>query len=441
MNLPVLTLGTAAVDFVSGLERLHGPVTVVRRCTELAELLAAAQSGLARAAIVAGQTQDLDGGVLERLHSAEVSVVALTDDDGERLRLQALGIRTGAETVEPAVLAALVAESAAQLQGAWPPARTAAGTAGPPLAGLADPARALEPRIADPVQAGPPAADGGLVAVWGPAGAPGRTTVAVNLAAEYAASGQRTLLVDADTYGASVAAFLGLLDESAALAHACRMADQGVLDREAFERVCLKVAVTGTSLRVLTGITRVDRWTELRPSALGTVLTLARAVADVVVVDCGFSLEHEEELSFDSMAPRRNGATLRVLELADRVLAVGSADSIGMPRLVRALDELGHAVPSASAEVVLNKVRAAAVGPRPEAQLREAWERFGPVHEIRALLPADPAAADAALLGGSVLLEAAPDSALRHAIAALSGSRLSAPRRGLRRRALVKVKF
>ncbi|HXF02776.1 MAG TPA: chromosome partitioning protein [Arthrobacter sp.] len=440
MSLPVLTLGTAAVDFVSGLERLHGPVTVVRRCTELAELLAAAQSGLARAAIVAGQTQDLDGGVLERLLSVEVSVVALTDDDGERLRLQALGIRTGAETVEPAALAALVAESAAQLQGSWPAAGPAGGVAGR-MAGLADPAGALQPRAAAPVQPGPPAADGQLVAVWGPAGAPGRTTVAVNLAAEYAAAGQRTLLVDADTYGASVAAFLGLLDESAALAHACRMADQGVLDREAFERVCLKVAVTGTSLRVLTGITRADRWTELRPSALGVVLALARAVADVVVVDCGFSLEHEEELSFDSVAPRRNGATLRVLELADRVLAVGSADSVGLPRLIRALDELGRAVPSASAEVVLNKVRAAAVGARPEAQLREAWERFGPVHEIRALLPADPAAADAALLGGSVLLESAPDSALRHAIAGLAGSRLSPPRRGLRRRAPVKVKF
>ena len=199
--------------------------------------------------------------------------------------------------------------------------------------------------------------------------------------------------------------------------------------------------MTGTSLRVLTGITRADRWTELRPSALGAVLELARAVADVVVVDCGFSLEHEEELSFDSVAPRRNGATLRVLELADRVLAVGSADSVGLPRLVRALDELGRAVPSASAEVVLNKVRAAAVGARPEAQLREAWERFGPVREIRALLPADPAAADAALLGGSVLLESAPDSALRHAIAGLAGSRLSPPRRGLRRRAPVKVKF
>jgi MinD-like ATPase involved in chromosome partitioning or flagellar assembly len=440
MSLPVITLGTAASDFVSGLERLHGPVTVVRRCAELAELLAAAQSGLAQAAIIAGQTGELDGGVLERLHSADVSVVALTDDDGERRRLESLGIRTGGETIEPGALAELVAEAVDQLHGSLLPAGAATGNL-PGLAGLADPARALQPRDAKPAPPPPAAANGELVAVWGPAGAPGRTTVAVNLAAEYAAAGRRTLLVDGDTYGASVAAFLGLLDESASLALACRMADQGVLDIEALERVCLKVALTGASLRVLTGITRVDRWTELRPAAMAMVLELARVVADVVVVDCGFSLEHDEELSFDTMAPRRNGATLRVLELADRVLAVGSADSVGLPRLVRALDELDHTVPSVAAEVVLNKVRAAAVGARPEAQLREAWERFGPVRDIRVMLPADPAAADAALLSGSVLLETAPESPLRHAIAGLAGSGLAAPKRGLRRRALAKVKF
>ena len=43
----------AREDVVGGLERLHGPVTVVRRCAELTELLAACQSGLARAAVVA----------------------------------------------------------------------------------------------------------------------------------------------------------------------------------------------------------------------------------------------------------------------------------------------------------------------------------------------------------------------------------------------------
>ena len=55
----------------------------------------------------------------------------------------------------------------------------------------------------------------------------------------------------------------------------------------------------------------------------------------MVVVDCGFSLEADEEISFDTVAPRRNGATLAVLSDADLVLAVGSADPPGMERLVR----------------------------------------------------------------------------------------------------------
>ena len=34
--------------------------------------------------------------------------------------------------------------------------------------------------------------------------------------------------------------------------------------------------------------------------------TLSRSLGEVVVVDCGFSLEDDEELSYDTMAPRRN---------------------------------------------------------------------------------------------------------------------------------------
>ena len=51
---------------------------------------------------------------------------------------------------------------------------------------------------------------GQLTAVWGPFGAPGVTTVEVNLAAESALDGYRTLLIDANTYGAAVAVQLGL---------------------------------------------------------------------------------------------------------------------------------------------------------------------------------------------------------------------------------------
>ena len=53
--------------------------------------------------------------------------------------------------------------------------------------------------------------------------------------------------------------------------------------------------------------------------------------------------------SFDTMAPRRNAATLRSLELADTVFAVGAADSIGVPRLVRGLAELRSGRPAGGA--------------------------------------------------------------------------------------------
>ena len=95
-----------------------------------------------------------------------------------------------------------------------------------------------------------------LVAVWGPAGAPGRTVIAVNLAAESALLGRRVLLVDADTYAASVAASLGMLDEAAGLAQACRLADQGRLDAVGLRRCATAVSVAGASVDVLTGLTR-----------------------------------------------------------------------------------------------------------------------------------------------------------------------------------------
>src|SRR5690606_35205924 len=101
---------------------------------------------------------------------------------------------------------------------------------------------------------------GGMVVVWGPTGAPGRTTVAINLAAEIAASGQRVLLVDADVWGAAVAPSLGLLEESAGLAAAVRAADQGTLEPASLLRLCAQVS---DRLLVLPGLPRASRWREV----------------------------------------------------------------------------------------------------------------------------------------------------------------------------------
>jgi Mrp family chromosome partitioning ATPase len=407
VSIPVVTVGQSREDLVGGLERLHGPVTVVRRCAELAELLAACQSGLARAAVVAEGSEGLTASLVDRLGAVGVAIIALTDNAEEAARLRKIGVASALTGVESAELSDRIADAVAQLTGAHRPAS---------LSAPADTGAALATDPVVPESEAEGDGTGKLIVVWGPAGSPGRTTVAANIAGEMAADGRAVLLVDADTYGASVAAVLGLLDESAGLAQACRLADQGLLDSDALRKVAATVATTSGTFRVLTGITRADRWTELRAPALAVVLERARQIADVVVVDTGFCLEADEELSFDTMAPRRNAATLRPLELADTVFAVGAADPVGVPRMVRALAELEGAVPQASPTVVMNKVRSSSVGRAPERQLRDAWERYGPASGIKAFLPYDPAAADAALLAGSLLLEASPDSTLRHAI-------------------------
>lgn len=262
---------------------------------------------------------------------------------------------------------------------------------------------------------------GRITAVWGPAGAPGRTTVAVNLAAEAAALGARVLLVDADTYAPAAGVLLGLTDESAGLAQAARTADRGRLDRSALDSAAVRVRAAGADLCVLTGLTRPERWPELRGAAVEEVMRCAREGWDEVVVDVGFCLEEDEELSFDIPAPQRNGATLAVLRAADRILAVGGGDSVGLPRLMRGVDALREAVPDGpEPEVVVNRVRPAASGTAPQSQITAVWRRFGPGLPITAFLPADPAACDRALLGGRLLAEAAPKSPLRKALRELA---------------------
>ncbi|THJ65969.1 chromosome partitioning protein [Arthrobacter echini] len=424
MSIPVVTLGAAASAFVPGLEQLRGPVTVVRRCDDVAELIAACQSGLARAAILAPGATELTVSLVTRLRFAGVVVVALADDAPEPEPPGLEGIAYVDRNVAPAALADAVSLAVERFDAEDSRPRGSLAYADP--LDLPETVVAAAPR--SPEGDDPPGA-GRVIAVWGPMGSPGRTIVAINMAAELAAAGTSVLLVDADTYAASIGPSLGLLDESAGLAQACRIADQGGFTAAALDRIAVSIAIRGGRLRVLTGITRADRWPEVRPAALSHVPGAARALAGVTIIDCGFCLEADEELSFDTLAPRRNGATLRCLELADDVVAVGGADAIGVPRLVKALTELVEIVPTTAPRVVFNRVRAAAVGRSPESQLREAWARFGPASGIAAFLPVDHAAADQALLAGTALLETAASSPLRRAIADLADVPVSDRRR------------
>ncbi len=418
MVLPVMALGVSTWPLVDGIERLPGPVTVVRRCLDLTELLAAARAGLGRAALVAEGAEDLTASLLEQIRLGGAALLVLEGHDHRRLA--GLGAVVVPEHATPEDAARLVEEAVAAAAGA----PTTVGYADVVAAGRADAAAGADPGGLEDLGGAEPSGPRGagrIVAVWGPTGAPGRTTVAVNLAAEIALLGQDTALLDADTYGPSVAAALGMLDEAAGLAQACRLADQGRLDGAALRRTAADVAVAGRTVRVLTGLTRQDRWPELRSSAVAAVLERSVQEFGTTVVDCGFALEADEELTVDTMAPRRHAAALTVLERADVVVAVGAADTIGVPRLVKGLPDVAAAAPGARLVVVVNKLRRSAAGRSPELGIREAWARFGAGPAVELFVPWDPETFDEALLAGAVLAETAAGSAGRAAFRTLAG--------------------
>jgi MinD-like ATPase involved in chromosome partitioning or flagellar assembly len=425
VNLPVLTAVTDATwesELVAALDGNEHGVTVVRRCVDVADLLAAAASGTGRVAVLSADLRRLDRAVLSRLYTSGVAVVGLIapgDEEADR-RLRQLGVgHVLSGDADPQVIAEFIREAAAA-----PPGRNEHGHG--------DPGAAL-PDLGTPAEFGTTAGSGQVIAVWGPAGSPGRTTVAVGVADEAARLGVSTLLVDGDTYGGAVAQVLGLLDESPGFAAATRLDNQGALDVSALAQLARAI---NPKLRVLTGITRADRWPELRADSVRGVLGRARSLAAVTVVDCGFSLEQDEELSYDTAAPRRNAVTIAALETADVVLAVGSADPIGIQRLVRGLADLSALLPGKTPRVLVNRLRSGVVPGDPAREVAAALRRFAGVPSVT-MLPYDLDPLDRALSRGCTLGEVAMGSRLRLALTELAGDLVGvappAPPRRLRR--------
>lgn len=370
-EIPVLlaATGPGEADLVRAMNAARG-LRVVRRCADGAEVLAAAGAQVGAVAVIAASLLGVDGEFVDRLQRAGLRVVGIAapEDTG---RAAALGCDAVVSTLDPpsAVVAAVAA---------------------------------LPVITAVPPPPPPPKGAGGLgqvVVVWGPHGAPGRTSVAINLAASL----QECLLVDADTRAPSVAQTLGVLDESSGLAAASRLASDGRLTSEGIIRAARKV---GTS-DLLTGLTRPDRWREVPGSALTTVLRTARETYRWTVVDCAGGWEEDADGAATAFAPKRDSAQVAALREADVLVVVGTADPVGVVRLV----ELLAARPRLSAReiVAVTRARTSVTGPAATHAVKEALARFAGRTEA-IVIPDDRPGFDAALLAGTTLAEAAPSS-------------------------------
>lgn len=367
----------------------HPGVVVLKRCVDVDDLLATASAGQAQVAVLGAELPGLDASVVADLHGHGVRVLAVAADaDVASTRSGHLGLDgvLGEDRVD------VVADVVTGLTSDAPPTMSAAPSS-----------VAAELVTADDGPAGR------VVAVWGPAGAPGRTTIAVALAAELARRRLTTLLLDADPYGGAVAQHLGVLDEVSGLLSAARLVAGGTLG-ERFPTVQRRLS---DRLRLVTGLPRPDRWTEVRPGALGEIVDAARRDAQVVI-DTGFSLEHDPAADFGAR-PQRNGLTLEALEVADDIVVVGSADPVGLARLARAISDAHDSLAGPRLRLVVNRMRPT-LGWR-EVDVAAMLGGFGSNVGVH-FLPDDQASVDRALVAGRTLLEGG-ESPLTKAVAGL----------------------
>ena len=240
-----------------GARCLDGP-SLLERASEPGIDVVLASAGLHR----------LSRGVLQALSEQGMPVVLLAEDAEDASRLAGLA-RVLPAFSQGALVAAALRQAAAAGARSPDPAHAAADTDGPPAALPPAAARAA------PAPGGAGAAGGRVVGVTSGKGAPGKTTIAIALAALLGEQGADVVLVDADLRGGNVAPYLDLDPRRGLVGLA---AAGGRLDRELQE---------GPGCSVLAGVERPELAAGLAPGALQGAVSELRARFDQVVVDLG----------------------------------------------------------------------------------------------------------------------------------------------------------
>ena len=266
----------------------------MRRCVDLVELLAAAAVGTARAALISADLRGLDREALAQLAASGIAVVGLAADEaGERL-LHQLG-------------AGFVVARRQRRPRRWP-ARCAQRRR-PVLNSLA--AGAIRRRF------GARSASCRVARRGWPARAPSLPSGARRERPD-APPSRSALRTRSPSAGAQDAARRRRpLRRLRGDAH--RLARRGARARRRLPRSQCRPARCRPARRVLphrrqrpAGADRVERCRAAGPSfarlSLEVVLSLGRWLADVTVIDCGFSLEEDDELAYEAArSPAQRG--------------------------------------------------------------------------------------------------------------------------------------
>ncbi len=366
ITLAVLATGADWEQRLLAVAEAAPGIVVLRRCVDVPDLVAACGTGQIQLAVVGIDAPELDREIVSGLAASGVRTLAVALDP-EREDVLARATRIGTST--------LLA-----------------------VADLGDlPAMASE-CLVGPTPVSPPTAPSTrhrVIAIWGPHGAPGRSTLAAALAV-CSARKRPTVLIDADPSAPSQAQQLGIMDEASGLLTAARAVASGARGRELLGLAARRV---GSSLDVITGLPGPERWPEIRPDVLPTLLAAAGERAEVLL-DTG--AEWDDTGADPAGRGQRFSLTGESLRRADRILVTGTADPVGLTRLARGLVRLREVAEVRPERVVVNRMRSGVGWTEPE--VRDLITRVAGRVPVD-FLPDDPRSADRAALSGRTVVE------------------------------------
>ena len=194
---------------------------------------------------------------------------------------------------------------------------------------------------------------GKIVVIVSPPGSPGRTTLAINLAAQCAQLSHKVILVDADVYSPSVSQLLGLSTERSGLFSALRSARVENVDISAVLSPAQHYTGETDGFTVLTGLLPVQQKKAVDQVAFERALECLKGAGFTVVVDTSAvsgGSHYEGSVNNPWEAPQLVEIASRA---SDAVVAITHPTDLGISRLVRSWEVLSPTIPHDSVHVVM----------------------------------------------------------------------------------------
>lgn len=327
--------GEIEAELLRALNERSSMFQVTHRCADLVELRAAVDAQATDIVITDADLPGIDATFIDQVHKRDVFVLLTCED---ALRHHVIGEDTWCERNAEEIVETLIKGLRRQLAGE----------------------SSYSPKVVETKQE---TERGKLIVVWGTDGAPGRSTIAFNLATQLSETKDSVVLIDADTSAPSLLLMSGNPIDASGVMRAVALRNRGQLDAEELHEIAVPLS---EKLFLLSGLTKADKWRQLTAEAALDIIEVARQLGDVVVdLGAGFTDDDPAALTF---VPKPEDLNLDVARAADAVILVARADAIGLSRLQSMIGDCEeHSVQIHA--IVLNQASDASCGSSSRASL------------------------------------------------------------------------